>query len=577
MKRNLIDLSQKEYDILVIGGGIYGASVARDAAMRGLSVALIERADFGQGASNNNLKIIHGGLRYLQDGNLPLVRQMSRERRAWMRIAPHLTRPLPCLMPTGWNFKRNPLIMKAAMALNDLAGFDRNKGTSFTQYLPKSHHISMQRCREILPGLRNTAVTGAAVWHDGQVLNSERLLLAVLQTAAANGAQIANYVEAVDFLKDGRQIKGIQSVDKLTGMGLAIRAKLIVNCTGARIDALLSSLNGHAPKQLFPLSIAVNIITRQIFPDHAVALPGRESQIRFIVPWQEYSIIGTEHQPLNHGDSTYEMRQKAVQTLLDEVNFAYPDANLTREDVIQVHFGFLPTVGDHNETGRVRLLRESQIYDHEKADGLIGLISVVGVKYTTARHTAEKAVDLICQKLQRPIKPSLTGEKPVYGGEMTDLTHFLAQAQAERPRWLSEESLKHLVQTYGARYQDILAYREENPVWGRTVSSKTQVLLAEIIHAVRVEMAETLSDVIQRRTNLGEVGLPDAAIVLRCADLMMAELKWTPQKRFQEIQDLYDAYGEPLPEEIQPAQFETENGKVRFQKLFLSKPALLTP
>jgi glycerol-3-phosphate dehydrogenase len=223
----------------------------------------------------------------------------------------------------------------------------------------------------------------------------------------------------------------------------------------------------------------------------------------------------------------------------------------------------------------VKLLRESRVHDHETEDGLPGLISVVGVKYTTARHTAEKAVDLICQKMQRPIKTSQTGEKPVHGGNMTDLTHFLAQAQAEKPVWLSDESLKHLIQTYGTNYEDVLAYRSENPVWGRTVSSKTPVLMAEIIHAVRSEMAQKLRDVIQRRTKLGSVGLPDVATILRTADLMMSELNWTPQQRFKEIQHLYDAYGESLPEEIQPTQSIPSNGKGRYEELFLPKPALL--
>lgn len=157
---------------------------------------------------------------------------------------------------------------------------------------------------------------------------------------------------------------------------------------------------------------------------------------------------------------------------------------------------------------------------------------------------------------------------------MTDLTHFLAQAQAEKPVWLSDESLKHLIEAHGTNYEDILVYRSENPVWGRTVSSKTPVLMAEIIHAVRSEMAQNLRDVIQRRTKLGTVGLPDAATVLRTADLMMTELNWTPQQRFKEIQDLYDAYGEPLPAEIQPPQTVTSNGKGRYKELFLPKPAL---
>jgi glycerol-3-phosphate dehydrogenase len=563
MKRNLEQLSNNIYDLLVIGGGIYGACIAWDAALRGLSVALVEKEDFGQAASANSLKIIHGGLRYLQDGSLSLVRQMSRERRAWMRIAPHLVTPLPCLMPTTARLSHSRMVMKMALILNDLVSVDRNRGMSSNHYLPNGRVISAQSCLDRLPGLSDTAVTGAAIWNDAQILNSERLLLAIIESAVTEGAHVANYVEAVDFLQNGSRISGVRAVDKLTGESFTIQAHLVVNSAGAWVDTLLARLNVRSITLQFPLSTATNIVTRKLFSDYAIALPGRQGNVRFIVPWRQYSLIGTVHQPYRaasfHGDST----EAAVQTLLDDINFAYPAAGLTREDVIYVNHGFLPITAANDEANEVKLRRKSSIHDHEIEDGLPGLITIVGVKYTTARHTAEKTVDLICRKLKRTFVSSQTAKTPIHGGDISNYGHYLAQAQASKPIWLSDESLKHLIQNYGTTYPAILAYRSESPVWGRTVSSTTPVLLAEIIHAVRTEMAQTLGDVIQRRTPLGVVGLPDVASILRCADLMTAELNWTPQKRFQEIRATCAAYGQSPPEIVQQPDVVSMNGNDR--------------
>jgi glycerol-3-phosphate dehydrogenase len=524
--------------------------------------------DFGQGASSNSLKIVHGGLRYLQDGSLPLVRQMSRERRAWIRIAPHLVKPLPFLMPTTKKFTRGRFVMKMALLLNDLLSFDRNKGMKSSQFLPNGHIISSQSTQDKLPGLRDESITGGAVWHDAQILNSERLLLSVLEAAVANGAHVANYVEAVDFLQDNSRIKGIKATDKLTGKEFTIRADIVVNSAGALADSLLSRLGIRTKAPNFPLSTATNIITRQLFSDHALALPGQDGQIRFIVPWRNYSLIGTIHETLPKYASKNKLVEKNIQTLINDVNFAYPDANLQRDDVVHVHLGFLPTQCDERKPDEVQLLRKSQIKDHEIEDGLPGLISVIGVKYTTARKTAEEVVDLIYRKLPSSFVPSKTSKTPVKGGNIDNFAQFLAAARAGKPIWLSDESLLHLVQTYGSNYLDILSYRSKNPILGRTVSSTSPVLLAEVIHAVRVEMAQTLGDVIQRRTTLGEGGLPDEAIILRCADIMAGELKWTPEKRFQEIQAVYNTFDQSPPEMVQKSNVIPMNTNGHYQNVF---------
>lgn len=559
MKRNLAQLTSHTYDVLVIGGGIYGACVAWDGALRGLSVALVERDDFGGATSANSLKIIHGGLRYLQDGNLGLVRQMSRERQNWLRIAPHLIKPLPCLMPTTSKLSRSRLVLKTALSVNNLLSFDRNRGMSGNHFLTPGHLLSRQECLNLLPGLDQTTVTGAAIWHDAQMLNSERLLISIVQSAVAAGAHVANYVEAADFLRDGARIQGVQVIDRLTDTSLAIQAKLVINCAGAWVDKLLARLDGDFHTLHFHPSTATNVITRQLFADYAVALPGQSGEMRFVVPWQGHSLIGTLHQPYDGSVSESEARETAARTLINDINSAYPAASLTWQDVIHVHHGFLPTADQ--DTDRVKLLRQSQLYDHELDDGVSGLITVVGVKYTTARQTAEHALNLALQKLGQPEVKSQTGVTAVHGGNFNNFAYIIAQAQSQKPAWLSDETLRHLIQCYGTNYQTILTYCEENPAWRQTVGPIPPVLLAEIIYAIRVEMAQTLADVIQRRTPLGATGLPDVAIIRQCANVMMTELNWTPQRHFQEIEAVYAAYGQQSPQPVDYDIYLYKNGR----------------
>jgi glycerol-3-phosphate dehydrogenase len=239
MKRDPARLSSSEFDVLVVGGGIHGALVAWDAALRGLSVALIERGDFGSATSQNSLKIVHGGLRYLQDGNLSRIRTMARERTTWMKIAPQLVHRLTCLMPTQPKISRSRLALGAALAMNDLLSFDRNRTTDSQKHLPAGKVISNQELSRLLPGYDVDGSTGAAVWHDAQIYNSERLLLEFILSPVEQGAEVANYVEAMGFLRQENKILGVHARDVLTGELFEIRAQMVINCAGAWVEQLL--------------------------------------------------------------------------------------------------------------------------------------------------------------------------------------------------------------------------------------------------------------------------------------------------------------------------------------------------
>ncbi len=209
MQRDLTELARKEFDLLVIGGGIYGAFVAWDAALRGLSVAMIEKGDFGHATSSNTLRVIHGGLRYLQYGNIPRMRRSIAERTAFMRIAPHLVHPLPFLIPTYGHWRESKALLSLALSLNELIGFDRNRLADPQKHLPRGRVISRDECRRLIPGVSDRGLTGGLMYYDCQMYDSERLILAVARSAAQAGAALANYVEATKFLRNGARVDGI--------------------------------------------------------------------------------------------------------------------------------------------------------------------------------------------------------------------------------------------------------------------------------------------------------------------------------------------------------------------------------
>ncbi|HET9906372.1 MAG TPA: FAD-dependent oxidoreductase, partial [Anaerolineales bacterium] len=339
MKRNLESLVNQKFDVLVIGGGIHGAIAAWDAVLRGLSVGLIERGDFGCGTSQNSLKIIHGGLRYLQDGNLSRIRTMARERTTWMRIAPHLIHPLPCLVPTTQNISRSRLSMGLALKTNDILSFDRNYQFDPEKDILDGMIVSQRELARILPGYDVSTSTGGAVWYDAQIYNSERLLLEFILSAVDAGAVVANYVEATNFLHQEDRIIGVQARDLQTGQTFDIQSKLVINCAGAWADCLLEKA---ALRSEYVTSVAMNVIVNQVWSDISVGLTsqpvnGKPPQVLFIVPWRNKSMIGTYHIPWGNVPHAFKLNEVIIQEFLDHINSAHPSLKLTLDDVQHVN------------------------------------------------------------------------------------------------------------------------------------------------------------------------------------------------------------------------------------------------
>jgi glycerol-3-phosphate dehydrogenase len=544
MKRDPQKLANQKFDVLVVGGGIHGAITAWDAALRGLSVALIERGDFGSGTSQNSLKIVHGGLRHFQAGNLSRIRMMTRECATWMKIAPHLVHPLTCLIPTTQKISRSRAVMGLALMANDILSFDRNQLADPEKNLLDGMIVSRQELSRILPGYDASTSTGGAVWYDAQIYNSERLLLEFIHSAADAGAEVANYVEATSFIQQDTRVIGIRAKDFQTGELFDIQSSLVINCAGAWMDCLLEK--AALPSE-FATSVAMNVIVNQVWSDIAVGLTsqtvhGKPPQVLFIVPWRNKSLIGTYNIPWRDAPHTFKLSEGMVQEFLDQINSACPPRTFYLDDVEHVTWGFLPVHKADLNNQHVKPTGDGVVIDHQKRDGISGLISILGAKYTTARVIAERAMDLAVKQLGIRTKKCQTHMTPVRGGKIEDFRAFLKKALLKVPRVIHERSTEHLVYTYGSEYQRLVDCMLRQPDLARRIDAPLPVTLAEVEHAIHHEMALHLSDVIGRRTELGSTGLPSMATLQKCASLLSREFQWTSQHEEQEIRSVIQTY-----------------------------------
>ena len=545
MIRDLPRLGETSFDLVIIGGGIYGATAAWDATSRGLSVALVERVDFGYATSAQSLRVVHGGLRYLQNLDIPRIRASDRERKVLMRIAPHLVRVLPVVLPTyDRGIQRRPIVA-AALAAHELLSCDRNLGIRDPgKRVPMARMISVSECLRLAPDLPAAGLTGAAIYYDGQTTNAERLTLAFVRSAANHGAAIANYVAASSFLRRGDRIAGIVATDLQTGQTFDIAAKAVLNTAGPWVDRVIEAPGGldqgRAPR---PHVKTINVVTWPLTDAHAIALtvPRRDAEgnaggggrLVYVAPWKDSSIIGSAHFADDGGADACAASDENIATLLDDVNAAYPAGALTPDDVRLVRCGLVPAA-DAGSSDPYRTARHHRIIDHGR-DGAEGLVSVVGVKWTTARHVAEQAVSLVAAKRATAAGPSLSARTPLHGGDIDNFGGFLSDTLRQRPLGLAERSLDQLVRGHGSDLGAVLRLAEQRPDLAKTVSHTSAVLRAQVVHTVRNEMALTLDDVVLRRTELASTGHPGAKALQAVAQLMADDLGWNAQTIGREV------------------------------------------
>lgn len=536
MTRDVARLPARTFDLLVIGGGIYGLTVAADAAQRGLSVALVERDDFGSANTFNHLRTIHGGLRYLQSLDLARARESVAERRTLAHIAPQFVRPLPFVLPLTSLLFKGPWMMRAGFLLDSLVAHDRNDGVSESHRLPTGQVLTATDARLRFPLLRDNRLYGAALWYDYVVTESDRLTLSWALAAANHGAVLLNHVEATQLLRDGNRIVGAAVVDRLDRGSLGelaqrpieVAARVVVNATGGDIDGLLAAERLSTGT---PMLRAMNLVTRLNGGEAAVGAQTASGRALFMVPWRGQALFGTWESAAICGPADRTPSSDDVDAFVREVAAAYPGCGLSRHDVTLVHRGIVPAVVDSQ--GRVALEGHQRLCDHATATPAVdGLISIAGTKYTTARAVAQQITDMVLRKLARAMEPCRTATLPL---PMAPREVMTAPPPGGTSRDWAPDVRAHLVDAYGDIHPHVLALADARPELAERLSDTAPVVGAEIAWAVRHEMAVTLADALIRRTPLGALGHPGQTAITRAARLMAVELDWTADRLTHEI------------------------------------------
>ena len=535
MTRDLGALTREPFDVLVIGGGIYGLAAAYEGALAGLRVALVERRDFGSGTSFNHHKTLHGGLRYLQSADLRRMRESIVERRAFARLAPQLISPLAFVMPASARFARSRLALQAALAADALIAFDRNAEVPDSHALPVGRVLSREEFLDLVPEAASLTATGAALWYDYRMDEGDRLTFGFAIAAARQGAVLANYADALEPLRDGRRITGMRVRDEATGDSFEVRARLTLNAAGAGAGRVMASFGVRQP---FPLLKAMNIVTTRPAPPVAIAAPGPEDRLLVALPWRERLLIGTAHGRELCGPEDRSVTAAELESFVRDANAAFPWLHLTAADVSLVHRGVVPA---RVQPGRPpALLEHGSVRDH-RLDGIDGALSVIGVKYTTARAIAERAIAAAGAMLRRRVPKSLSAELPLLGPLAT------ASETTIRPPRARMSTAERVSRLYGATAGRVLGMHAGQRETEAPIAPGVEVTIAEVLEAVRHEMALTLEDVVIRRTALGATGYPGDAVVMACGRILQPELGWSDERLADEAAAVRSFYEPALP------------------------------
>ncbi|MDP9485096.1 MAG: glycerol-3-phosphate dehydrogenase/oxidase [Actinomycetota bacterium] len=558
------DLQDYPFDLLVIGAGINGAGIARDAAMRGLKVLLLDKGDISAGTTQWATRLIHGGLRYLEYYEVHLVRESLAEREKLLRIAPHLVKPLRFVVPIYERSKRGPGLIRLGMIGYDTLSFDKS--------VPNHKMLSREEALERYPGLNPDGLLGAATYYDGQVEYAERIAVENAISAHEHGAIVLTYAEVERLLfeegGDGSlpHVSGVEFEDRLGGGTYTARARVTVNVAGPWVDRVLSGAGSFgiddAPEgesrdreQMIGGTKGSHIIVDPFpgAPRDALYVEARkDGRPYFIVPWNGRYLIGTTDFRYKDDLDYVSADDDEISYLIDETNAVIPQANLTPESVLFTYSGVRP-LPFKPEGSESSITRSHVVYDHatgkSAAGGRLtvegagprteGLLSIVGGKLTTYRNLARQTVDVAYRKLGREAPPSRTDKVPLPGGAVQDFAAFAADFKVTSG--LTDELAERLLKLYGARAPEVLELAGDEASLRLPLSPaptvETGVIGAEILYAFRREMAQTLADALLRRTMVGlgpRVGLDvDEA----AAGVAARYLGWSEERAEREVQD----------------------------------------
>jgi glycerol-3-phosphate dehydrogenase len=401
--RDISGAAASPFDLIIIGGGIYGVMLALEAGRRNQRSLLLEKDDFGGVTSLNHLRTIHGGLRYLQSLDLPRFFESVAERRWFLAHFPTLVQVLPCLMPLYGRGLKRPVIMRAALMLNDILGLKRNSGVGEAKHLPQGRVVGKSFTRDAFPQVNHRGLQGSALWYDAAMPEHQRLLMEILRWSCDLGATALNYVQVESLLLHHGRVQGVQAGDRLTGQNFEFRAPVVINAAGPWCRQLAQKFDRDYPGLFSQRLLLFNILfKRNALSPYALALvpPKRPDHTYFVHNWKNRLLAGTSEIPIPAENDNPQPRPEDIAVFLADMNDAVPGLSLSEKEIEHVYFGILPATASCKLAGREVILA------HEERQGPAGLFSVSGVKYTTSRRVAEKAMKKVFPGSRpRPISP----------------------------------------------------------------------------------------------------------------------------------------------------------------------------
>lgn len=532
-------LERRTFDVLVVGGGIVGTGIARDLALRGLRVALVEQRDLASGTSSRPTRLIHGGLRYLEMFDFGLVRTDMREREVLLRLAPHLVQPLRFLIPM---YARGVLYrakLQAGMQLYDALSFDKS--------LPTRQWLNKRQVLRVEPGLNPAELQGAWAFYDGQVSLVERLVIENALDAELEGGLIVTYAQAVRFVRnESGAVGGAVVQDMLSGAQVEVRARLTVNATGPWLDLTTAGIRpGRRP--LLRLTKGVHLVTPPATRHAHVLFAQRDGRLFFVIPWLGYSLVGTTDTDFPGDPHSAAATEEDVEYLVGEARRAFPGGEF--DNVFYAYAGVRALVrADGLNVSEGKVSRKHALHDHARRDGVAGIVSVVGGKITGYRAIAEQVGDLVAGKLGHLSKgQSSTQARPLPGGQLRDLETYINEAiwPTASDLGLDRGQAEHLGSIYGSMAPAILARVARDRSLGQRVCPDEPTIAAQIEHAVKSEWAMSLGDVLLRRTPLGLKAHQGLDCLDTVANLMAPLLGWDDAERARQI-DAYRREVEPM-------------------------------
>jgi glycerol-3-phosphate dehydrogenase len=531
-------VAEQQFDLIVIGAGINGAGIARDAALRGLSVVLFDKTDIAGGTTSWSSRLIHGGLRYLEHAEIGLVRESLRERERLLRIAPHLVHPLQLTLPIYRWHRRGPLLIRIGMIGYDVLSWDKS--------LPRHHMMSPSQAIDHVPGLNPDGLTGAGRYYDAQAEFPERLAVESAIDAAAHGAVIHTGADVVYLIVEAGVVRGVRWLDAETGESGSARASVTVNVAGPWVDAVLAELDLAEMPRLIGGTKGSHIVVEP-FPDAPkdalYVEASSDGRPYFVIPWNKLYLIGTTDIRYDGNLDRIEPTEAEIRYLLDEANLVIPAAGLTRESVLYAYAGLrpLPYQPAGKESG---ITRRHIIRDH--APRVEGLISIIGGKLTTYRNLAEQTVDAVFDKLGRKAPPSPTRTAPLPGATGS-LDAARRRLLDNGPAWLDRRSAEYLLRVYGVRAVPIVDRAEAEPGLREVVDEVTGLIGAAVPVAFEEEFARTLADVVMRRTMVGYNREAGTTAAERIDALAVATGRWSDAEAEAQLADFREYMTRFLP------------------------------